>query len=71
MDWRDLETFSFGDGPELADELAAPDPSTILVLRDTPDAPILACVMLQTFRDSAVFQPKFANHERSRLRSPP
>lgn len=23
MDWRDLETFSFGDGPELADELAA------------------------------------------------
>ena len=23
MDWRDLETFSFGDGPELADELIA------------------------------------------------
>lgn len=23
MDWRDLETFSFGDGPDLADELAA------------------------------------------------
>jgi uncharacterized protein YhfF len=23
MTWRDLETFSFGDGPELADELAA------------------------------------------------
>lgn len=23
MGWRDLETFSFGDGPELADELAA------------------------------------------------
>ena len=21
MEWRDLETFSFGDGPELADEL--------------------------------------------------
>ena len=23
MSWRELETFSFGDGPELADELAA------------------------------------------------
>ena len=23
MNWRDLETFSFGDGPALADELAA------------------------------------------------
>lgn len=23
MNWRDLETFSFGDGPELADELLA------------------------------------------------
>src|SRR5271166_3419091 len=23
MDWRSLETFSFGDGPALADELAA------------------------------------------------
>ena len=23
MQWRDLETFSFGDGPALADELAA------------------------------------------------
>jgi len=23
MDWRDLESFSFGDGPALADELVA------------------------------------------------
>ena len=41
------------DAAALADELAAPDPSTILLLRDTPDGPVLACVMLQTFRDDA------------------
>lgn len=39
------------DSAMLADELDAPDPSTILVLRDGPDGPILACVLTQTFRD--------------------
>ena len=39
------------DAARLADELDAPDPSTILVLREAPGGPILACVMLQSFRD--------------------
>lgn len=41
------------DAATLAEELAAPDPSTILVLRDAPGTPIRASVMLQTFRDDA------------------
>ena len=41
------------DAATLADELAAPDPSTILVLRDAAGEPIRACVMMQTFRDEA------------------
>ena len=39
------------DAQSLADELSAPDPSTILLLRDAPGAAILACVMLQRYRD--------------------
>ena len=39
------------DVQSLADELSAPDPSTILLLRERPDAQILACVMLQRYRD--------------------
>lgn len=41
------------DVERLADELAAPDPSTILILRDAPDGPPVACVMTQRFRDDA------------------
>jgi ribosomal protein S18 acetylase RimI-like enzyme len=41
------------DAASLADELDAPDPSTILLLREEEDGPILACVMTQTFRDDA------------------
>lgn len=40
------------DGATLRDELDAPDPSTILVLRAAPGAPILGCVMMQRFRDA-------------------
>ena len=39
------------DVRSLADELSAPDPSTILLLREAPGTSILACVMLQRFRD--------------------
>ena len=39
------------DAQSLADELSAPDPSTILLLREAPDTSILACVMLQRYRD--------------------
>lgn len=39
------------DAATLAEELDAPDPSTILVLRDASAGPILACVMMQRFRD--------------------
>lgn len=41
------------DVERLADELGAPDPSTILILREAPDGPPVACVMLQRFRDDA------------------
>ncbi|MGI3903721.1 MAG: GNAT family N-acetyltransferase [Janthinobacterium lividum] len=41
------------DPASLADELAAPDPSTILLLREQATGPILACVLMQTFRDDA------------------
>ena len=41
------------DAASLADELDAPDPSTILVLREAAVGPILACVMMQRFRDDA------------------
>ena len=41
------------DPESLADELGAPDPSTILLLRAAPGAPILGCVMMQRFRDGA------------------
>lgn len=41
------------DQQSLADELSAPDPSTILLLREKPDTSILACVMLQRYRDRA------------------
>ena len=39
------------DMQSLADELSAPDPSTILLLRETPATSILACVLLQRYRD--------------------
>ena len=39
------------DQQSLADELSAPDPSTILLLREEPGTAILACVMLQRYRD--------------------
>ncbi len=39
------------DVQSLADELSAPDPSTILLLRKAPEASLLACVMLQSYRD--------------------
>ena len=39
------------DIQSLADELSAPAPSTILLLRETPGASILACVLLQRYRD--------------------
>ena len=41
------------DAATLADELSAPDPSTILMLRDASGGAIHACVMTQTFRDDA------------------
>ncbi len=41
------------DPASLADELNAPDPSAILLLRREADGPILACVLMQTFRDDA------------------
>ncbi len=41
------------DAATLADELDAPDPSTILLLREEEGGPILACVLMQTFRDDA------------------
>ncbi len=39
------------DARALADELEAPDPSTILLLREAPGGPIRGCVMMQLFRD--------------------
>ncbi len=39
------------DAASLADELDAPDPSTILALREAPGGSILGCVMTQSFRD--------------------
>lgn len=39
------------DPASLADELDAPAPSTILLLRAGSDGPIVACVMMQRFRD--------------------
>ena len=39
------------DVRDLADEIAAPDPSTILILREAQGTPILACVLLQRYRD--------------------
>lgn len=39
------------DPATLADELDAPDPSTILILRTAPGALPAACVMTQRFRD--------------------
>ena len=41
------------DAATLADELAAPDPSAILILREAPGGPVAACVMSQRFRDGA------------------
>ena len=41
------------DPASLAEELDAPDPSTILLLRSQAAGPILACVLMQTFRDEA------------------
>lgn len=44
------------DAGKLRDELDAPDPSTILILReaaDAPGAPPAACVMMQRFFDDA------------------
>ncbi|RYB05622.1 GNAT family N-acetyltransferase [Lichenibacterium ramalinae] len=41
------------DPASLADELDAPDPSTVLLLREAADGPILGCVMTQRFRDEA------------------
>lgn len=44
------------DARRLRDELDAPDPSTILILReasDPPDGPPAACVMMQRFFDDA------------------
>ncbi len=40
------------DVRSLAEEITAPDPSTILILREAPGAPILACVLLQRYRDA-------------------
>lgn len=39
------------DAQSLADELSAPDPSTILLLREGSGPSIVACVMLQRYRD--------------------
>ena len=39
------------DAQSLSDELAAPDPSTILVLRESAGRSLVACVMLQRYRD--------------------
>ena len=39
------------DAATLRDELDAPDPSVILLLREAPGAPPSACVMMQRFRD--------------------
>lgn len=39
------------DARSLAEEITAPDPSTILILREAPGTPILACVLLQRYRD--------------------
>ena len=41
------------DAATLRDELDAPDPSTILVLREAAEGPVAACVMVQRFRDDA------------------
>ncbi len=41
------------DAATLRDELDAPDPSVILVLREAPGGPPAACVMVQRFRDDA------------------
>ena len=40
------------DARALADELEAPDPSTILLLRETRGGPIRGCAMMQLFRDA-------------------
>ena len=40
------------DSASLADEIDAPDPSTILLLREAAGGPILGCVMMQRFRDA-------------------
>ncbi len=40
------------DAQGLADELSAPDPSTILLLREASGTEILACVMLQRYHDN-------------------
>lgn len=39
------------DAATLRDELDAPDPSAILILREAPGGPPVACVMTQRFRD--------------------
>lgn len=39
------------DAATLGDELDAPDPSTILILREVAGDPPAACVMIQRFRD--------------------
>ena len=41
------------DAATLRDELDAPDPSVILVLRDAPGDPPAACVMVQRYCDEA------------------
>ncbi len=41
------------DAATLADEIEAPDPSTILLLREAAGGEILGCVMVQRFRDDA------------------
>ena len=41
------------DPASLADELDAPEPSTLLTLRAGPGGPILGCVMMQRYRDDA------------------
>lgn len=41
------------DAATLADELDAPDPSTILILREAPGGRLAGCVMTQRFRDDA------------------
>ena len=41
------------DAATLRDELDAPDPSVVLLLREAPEGPLAACVMVQRFRDEA------------------